>query len=306
MSISNEVFLEKKAIGNLSTPSAPLLSSYLDFREYLKDYYQFRRETHVGRRPYTYSVFSAAADIKSPNYLKLIIEGKRNLSEEMMGKFAKALRFSRIETDEFRFLVRYGQETDPLTRNQILRELADLRVDRQIKNGSIDREKWERIPNWVGMVLYALADQEGSRFSLSELRRQLRGKASEEEIRQSFEKLLEGGQLKWSTQHAGEIEKGDPVSGREEVPVELVRKLQGELNYLGMESLHKDSAKEREFGSLTLALTKDEFEKYRFELRQLRKRFHKEVAVSREDSKGERVYQLNLQLFPITDPVRDH
>ena len=279
---------------------APILSEYVDYRAYLSDFYLYKKRSHQGLRAYSYSVFSAAADIKSPNYLKLIIDGKRNLSEEMIGKFAKALKLNRFETFEFRLLVRYGQESDPLRRNQILRELADIRVNRQIKDGEIDREKWERIPNWVGLVLYAMADQKEVNFSLSQLKQLLRGKASEEDIKQSLEKLFEGGQLKRSE---GRVEKGEPISGKEEVPVPLVRKLQAEMNYLGMESLFQDSPKEREFGSLTLSLTEEEFEKYRFELRQLRKRIHKEVAVDRETSPADRIYQLNLQLFPVTDSV---
>lgn len=282
--------------------NAPNLNDYLNYRDYLKDFYEYKRRSHDGLRPYSYSVFSAAADIRSPNYLKLIIEGKRNLSEDMIGKFTRALQLDKSGALEFRLLVRYGQETDPLSRNQILRDLADLRVDQKIRSGELDRDKWERVPNWVSWVLYTMADQQGVEFNLDTLKRLLRGKAGEEELRVAFQKLLQTGQLQKS--ESGEVRKGEAVAANEEVPVALVRKLQAELNYLGMESLFEDSPVVREFGALTVALTAEEFEKYRFELRQLRKRIHKEVAVARQNQKGERVYQLNLQLFPVTESVR--
>ena len=283
--------------------SAPLLSDYLCYREFLKDYYLYRRASHTGLRAYSYSVFSAAADIKSPNYLKLIIEGQRNLSPDMTGRFAKALRLNKVESDEFRLLVLYSQESDPLMRNQILRSLADLRVGKQIKAGELDKEKWERVPNWVGWVIYAMADQEGVVFQMELLKELFRGRASENEIRTALKKLIAGGQLVVGSD--GVISKGKAVSGADEVPVALVRKLQAELNYLGMESLFEQSAKQREFGALTVALNAEEFEQYRFELRQLRKRIHKEIAGKRETTKGDRVYQLNLQLFPLTESVRN-
>lgn len=283
---------------------APMLSDYLDYRLYLKDFYEYQRATQKGLRPYSYSVFSAAANIKSPNYLKLIIDGKRNLSADMTKKFAKALRLNRVEAEEFRYMVLYGQEADPLRRNQILRDLAEIRVDQKIRSGEISRENWERVPSWVGWVLYAMTDQEGVDFNIEKLTGLLKGKANADEVRNALEKLLESGQLKRNETNQQLIEKGESVSGADEVPVALVRKLQAELNYLGMESLFEDTAKEREFGALTVALTEEEFEQYKFELRQLRKRIHKEVAVKRQEGAAERVYQINLQLFPITDSVR--
>jgi uncharacterized protein (TIGR02147 family) len=90
------------------------------------------------------------------------------------------------------------------------------------------------------------------------------------------------------------------MSGSEDVPVAMVRKLQAELIYLGLESLFQDQAHEREFGAQTMALTEKEFEQLKFELRQFRKRWAKDVGVARKNEKGDRVFQLNIQLFPVT------
>jgi uncharacterized protein (TIGR02147 family) len=74
--------------------------------------------------------------------------------------------------------------------------------------------------------------------------------------------------------------------------------------YLGLESLFQDSPTEREFGALTVSLTKAEFEDLRFRLRQLRKQVHKDNSTKRLGTAGDRVYQLNLQLFPVTDAAK--
>ena len=73
--------------------------------------------------------------------------------------------------------------------------------------------------------------------------------------------------------------------------------------YLGLESLYQDQPTEREFGTLTLSLTKSEFEEIKFKLRQMRKALHKDNSIARMKDKGERVYQLNIQLFPVTNAV---
>src|ERR1044071_9309165 len=84
----------------------PRLNSFTDYRQYLREFYEFRRnQTRTHLRPYSYANFAAAADIKSPNYLKLIIDGQRNLSREMAAKFARATLLSKEETEEFMALV---------------------------------------------------------------------------------------------------------------------------------------------------------------------------------------------------------
>lgn len=280
----------------------PRLGVYTDYRDYLKDFYEYKRaQTKSALRPYSYATFAAAADIKSPNYLKLIIDGQRNLSREMAMKFARALSLSREECDEFIALVEYTQAIEPLERNRYLKVLSDLRVRQQLKSGEINAETWEKVPSWVTWVLYALAEQKNVRFEPEALFEHMRGKARLEDIRRSLEKLFASGELVRNPD-TGEVTKGrELMSGSENVPVALVRKLQAELIYLGLESLFQDEPQDREIGAQTLSLTAEEFELLKFELRQFRKRWLKDVSVARKVSKGDRVFQLNIQLFPVSD-----
>ncbi len=280
---------------------APIVGEYLDFRKYLADYYSYRREiSKKDLRPYNYAVFSAAANIKSPNYLKLIIEGRRNLSDEMVSKFAKAMGLPKDQTEEFRMLVSFGQASDPAERNMHLKALNEKRVDSKLKSGEIDQKTWEKIPSWISWILYTLIDQKDVKFDAESLRKTLREKASVDEIQAALDSLLQSGEIVKDEQ-TGEVKRARTLmESAEDVPVALVRKLQAELMYLGLESLFRDAATEREFGSATLALTKQEFEELRFQLRKLRKEAQKNIGVKRLTTKGERIYQLNLQLFPVT------
>jgi uncharacterized protein (TIGR02147 family) len=293
-----------QASGQAATPVShqPGLGEYTDFRQYLKDVYDWRR-THesTGFRPYSYSTFSAAADIKSPNYLKLIIDGRRNISEDMINRFARALRLQKSELEEFRALVRYGQASEPIERNQFLKTLADLRARRALDSGEITESNWQKVPGWIGWVLYAMSEQSNVKFEPQTLTKLFRAKASPDDIRVSLRKLMESGELARDME-TGEVSKGrDLVESPQDLPVPLIRKLQAELIYLGIESLFRDSPKEREFGAMTLSMTEEEFQAVRFELRQMRKRLQRDILVKRKATKGDRVYQMNIQLLPLTD-----
>lgn len=295
-----QINLEEKPIK--SEPVKPLLTSYTDFRKYLKDFYNYKKTSGKDQiRPYSYKYFSAAADIKSPNYLKLIIDGQRNLSNNMIDKFARALQLNKSETHEFRTLVEYNQAGGPLERNQALKKLAELRVRSQIKSDKTQLKIWDRASSWVTWVLYNMVDQEGVEFTPERLQKQLRSRATLDVVKKSYNNLFESGELV-RDESTGEVKKGRLLmDGSENISVEMVRKLQSELIYLGLDSLFQDEITDREFGAVTLTLTKKEFERLKFELRQLKKRFFKDVAMSRESSKGHRVYQLNIQFFPLTD-----
>ena len=278
----------------------PILGCYTDFRQFLRDFYEFKvHQYRDSFGSYTYKTFSAAADLRSPNYLKLIIDGARNVSPNTARKFAKAVGLDRESTDEFLLLIQYGQALDPLERNRHLRALNEFRLKKRLKSGELTSERAELAPRWVSWALHAIADQAGADFSTDGLRDLLMGKVSADEIRKSLQQLFNSGALNLDSE-TGRVKKGIVSASQDDIPSDVIRKIQAELMYLGMESLLNGQSQEREIGTLTMCLTEAEFEKLRFELRHLRKRILKDALIERERSPGDRVYQLNIQLFPLT------
>ncbi len=284
----------------------PELSQYMDYRKFLADFYAFKRDqTKKDIRPYNYQMFSAAANIKSPQYLRLIIEGKRNLSIDMVAKFAKALNLQKEQTEELKNLVNYTQATDPSERNRFLKELMEKRVNQQIKSGEIDSKAWEKVPSWVTWVIFSMVDQKDVNFEPAQLKQLLGEKATLDEITESLNKLLEAGELVKDPE-TGKVKRARPLmENADNIPVALVKKLQAELLYLGMESLFQDDPTDREFGTVTLSLTESEFEEIKFKLRQMRKQMTKDNSIARSQGEGDRIYQLNVQLFPVTKKVEN-
>lgn len=282
---------------------SPMVSHYLDFREFLRDYYLHQKKVV---RNYTYAVFSARADIRSPNYLKLVIDGKRNLSDTMIPKFSRALSLDKKEAADFMVLVKYSQAKDGDERSRYLRELHDLRVKHQIDAGVINQDIWEKIPGWVSWVIYEMVEQKGVSFCSEDIQRILRPRVSKDEIQSAIDRLVDLGEISIDPE-TGEVKKlRDVIKTPEEVPVALVKKIQSEFINLAMESLFNDSPKDREFGALTLCLNRDEFERLKFDLRKLRKKYHRDTAVAREEEKGQKVYQFNVQLFSLTEEILDN
>jgi hypothetical protein len=99
--------------------------SYVNYRRFLKDYYQ---QAKAEKKYFSYRYFSRRAGINSPNFLKVVIEGKRNLSSRTIDKFAGALGLDKKETVFFRRLVVFNQAKTASEKQEsyiILREMAN-------------------------------------------------------------------------------------------------------------------------------------------------------------------------------------
>src|SRR4051812_26586430 len=70
--------------------SAPRVFDFLDYRKYLKAFYEHAKRTSKGR--FSYRVFSNQTGVDSPNYLKLIVDGQRNLTPAHAKRVAKFCR----------------------------------------------------------------------------------------------------------------------------------------------------------------------------------------------------------------------
>ena len=98
--------------------------NFTDYREFLKDRY---RQLKDADPLFSFRYFSKQAGFGSPNYLKLVMDGKRNLSMEAIGKFAKGLRLDNHESEFFRYMVEYNQCEHPSKKKVFEAKLLYLR-----------------------------------------------------------------------------------------------------------------------------------------------------------------------------------
>jgi uncharacterized protein (TIGR02147 family) len=113
----------------------PTPESFTDHCAYLRAMIAYLKRT---QKQFSYRYFSRIAGYASPNFLKLVAEGQRQLSPDSIQRFADALGLDERERDQFEALVRLGQATNDAERNRFygkLRRTADasppaLRLER--------------------------------------------------------------------------------------------------------------------------------------------------------------------------------
>src|SRR5690349_11375794 len=103
---------------------------YLDYRAYLRDYYADAKQH---RRGFSHRAFSRRVGLGSPNHLKRVMDGERNLTLEMAARFAEGLSLAGEAADYFVQLVRLDQAKTSLERSSAFDKLSTFKAYRRTR-----------------------------------------------------------------------------------------------------------------------------------------------------------------------------
>jgi len=108
---------------------------YQDYRVFLRDFYLARKREAQG---YSYSKFSSDAGIESPNLLKLVMDGGKNLTTTTIQKFAKGLRLKLNETQYFEALVLWNQAQSEDEKSYYGQRIRNFRESYSQRSAKVD------------------------------------------------------------------------------------------------------------------------------------------------------------------------
>ncbi|MEZ4367595.1 MAG: TIGR02147 family protein [Kofleriaceae bacterium] len=176
--------------------------AYLDFRAYLADVYSARKRASRG---FSYRAFSRRAGLRSPNFLKLVIDGQRNLSGPTAQRFAKALGLGADETSYWLDLVGFGQAKSIGERTGFYQRLSASK--RFLRIHTLDRAAAEYHRRWFMPAIRELAARADFVADPGWIAARLRPQIHPDEVARALEVLLELGLL--VREPDGRVHQGD-------------------------------------------------------------------------------------------------
>lgn len=272
------------------------LYTYTNYREYLKDFYTFKKQEKGG---FTYARFSHVANLGSPNYFKLVADGDKNLTAANIIKFASALELSDLESDYFEALVNFNQARDVLEKEYYQKRLE--RIKGMTTGGSLSQKKieeyeFESISNWTYHAVMVLTNLPDFRESPKWIAQKLYGLVSEEEAASIVDRLLTLKLLKRD-------ESGRLIQSFKQLKTNPeLKKIGARLFYEGLfrraiESFRLDTAAERELGAYMVGLSADQLPEVRRRVRE----FMNEInTLAMENDRPERVYSFLFAGTPLS------
>lgn len=266
---------------------------YTDYRRYIADYYADRK----ARKSFTWRDFAKSAGFSSPVYLKLVAEGKYNLSEAAVERVAEAMGLRDWEVDYFKVLVSLNHAKDNESRREYFNEM--LRIADVHKATVVEGDSFRFFSDWKNPVIRELAPAMPGAKPLA-MARACISKITATEVSETLAFLTKAGLLKKNADGSYTQTEQFVTTGPMEITPLAVRQLHRQMGELALGTIENVAQKERHFSGLTMGLSEKSYEKVVQKIAE----FRKSVAdIVMADDKMERVYRLNMQLFPMSQKI---
>lgn len=275
----------------------PTVFSYSDYRSFLKDYLQHLKLT---KPRFSLRSFARMGGFGSPSYIKMVIDGQRNLTAQSISAILKALQLNQKERNFFRDLVHLNQ-----AKNLTQRELHAKNLIQQADSAGIYIVKESQLnyySRWYYSVIRELVGSKSFKKDPHWIAMQLVPRISPAEASQALEHLTQLGMIKIDPVTGEFKQTEDVISAGDEVSSVLLADFHRQMIRLAGESISRVPKTEREVSSATIFLTAEQFTTLRELMRTIK---HQALDMGGRSQEGEsgRVYQVCLQLFPLSLPI---
>lgn len=268
------------------------LFGYLDYRRFLKDVSAELRE----KKQLNVRSFASQAGLKAPGYLKMVIDGKRNLTFKSTEKFCQALAISGKKKIYFEKLVLYNQTTDPNLKKNYLEELIKLLP--RSSDFTLEKRHGRYFSQPYYVCIREMVVLKNFKEDFKWIARRCFPQISPAQVKEAIKVLLELGLLRRDVEgklaQTGDFIKTEDKNAQimeayhfHEAMIDKARQALGLL-----------AQNERNFYALTLPLSKELFEEVVSDFYEFRDRVVGKIAAKKKDF--DEVYQINFQFFPLT------
>ena len=278
---------------SLATAACPDLFSYLDYRRYLKDWFDWKQS----RNPhFSHRVFARLAGQKNPSLLGQVIAGRRNLTARTTRAFCRAMSLDDEESSFFGMLVELDRAANNTERNRIWDRISASRRFQQARR--IEGESFRYHSRRYFPAIRELAARPDFVADPAWIAAALRPRITAEQAADALTSLQEMGLLREDA--SGHLR---PAEATLATPHEI-RDLAAHNYHAGMLSLASEAmarfpAEERHFGALTVTVPRAMLPQLKEEIAAFQERLlHRCDSIT---APGEQVMQLNIQLFPLSD-----
>jgi uncharacterized protein (TIGR02147 family) len=273
----------------------PSVYSYTNYREVLAAVLHSSK----GRNS-SFSLRSFATRISvDPGNLARILKGQRNLSHTAAARVAVALSLRPRETQYFTLLVSLAHARNP-SEKQSLCEALTAQRQTQLRLKELPPTSFEYFSSWYNVVVREYLACCRQPISPNAIAAALEPPITPRQAKASLALLLRLGFIIRTAD--GSFRQADSlVTTPDSWESTAVHAFQSLTARLGLEALNRHPKTQRDISTLTLGLSEPSVTRVKHLLQQVRQQL---LAIANEDTAPERVYQLNLQLFPVTKQNR--
>lgn len=271
--------------------AAPDVFRFRDYRAFLRALYAHKKAHEYG---FSLRAFSKHAGLRSSNYLKLVMDGDRNLTADAASKFASACGLKGQSADYFCELVAFNQAKSADERERVYARLRRFRKYREVYRLDSAQEAYHG--EWFIPVVRELVGRADFREDAKWIGKTVTPSIAPRDAQRALDVLLELGLLERDAEN--KLIQADPLVQTPEGPLSHhVASFHRAMMTRATEALDRVPREEREIASLTLRVDDEKLAELKLRLT----RFREELLHTFESHAGaKRVVQVNFQMFPLT------
>lgn len=272
------------------------LFEYIDYRKFLSEYYLEKKDN---TKYFSYRYFSQAAGIKSPSFLKQVIDGKRNLTNLTIEKFCLALNLNSKEALYFRHLVLFNQATIGRQKQEHYSVLRSL--SKSVKESVLRAAQYDYFDKWYTVVIRELVCLYNFRDDYEEIGKSLLPSVPGSAVKQAINLLLKLELLiKNKDNSFSQSDKAIVVD--EDVTSLAIRNFTKKMFDHAQSALENVEKSKRNISGLTIGISPRSYDIITSEIEAFKDRIKRVVA---DDDDSSQVYQLNVALFPMSKNMKN-
>ncbi len=270
----------------------PSVYDYLDYRSYLADMFHYRKT----KAPhFSYRYFSNKAGFASPNFLQLVINGKRNLTNASIAKVAKGFGLKKKEREFFEFMVFMNQATVHDEKDHYYRKMISMVGYKN--TGTIAKDQYDYFSKWYYPAIREILPGEAGADAPERIAAKLKPKVTAKQVESAISLLEKLKLIRKSPDGRWEQAHKD-ISTGPEVKSMAVANFHKEMIRLAAESIDRFGAPQRDISGLTLSIRRESLPELKARIVSFRKEM---MDMAGMDENPDMVVQINIQMFPLTE-----
>jgi uncharacterized protein (TIGR02147 family) len=273
----------------------PDISTYTDYRQFLKDYYEEMKSKNPG---FSYLAFAQKAGLNSKGFLYNVISGKRTLSRSNILGFIQAMKLDKYEADYFENLVAFNQAKNLKERNLFFERLTSIKsAGKTVWAPQLVRsDQFEYYSKLHHSVIRSLIDLYGFNGDYVWLASIVRPRITLKQAKKSVKLLERIGLIKMQKDCSYKVVNKSIATPAEVVNL-AVQNFHKEAGELGLKALNELPRDKRNISGVTLGISQETYIVLCEEIQAFRLRL---LQIAEADKNADAVYQCNFQFFPVS------
>lgn len=263
---------------------------YINYREFLGDYYKYQK---VSAKKFSHRIWAAAAGFSASNFIKNVIDGKKDLGPSSIPKMIQACSMKKKEGSYFALLVAFAKAKKDSEKNKYYNEIVEIRNKRKVE--PISEKQFRYYSKWYYPVVREIINGKKVGVDFSELAKIVQPEISYSAFANAVNELLKIGLvfIKDGTYH----QSSNLIKKEIGVISLAVRNYQSDMLDHAKQVLRELPPEERSISSVTLKINKNKYDELATRIDEFRKEL---LQIAAGDENSDTVYQVNLQLFPLS------